>query len=143
MRRDDFLIRFISGKGFRKGWTAFIVAFFLIFVIIPTVYILSYAVTQWGAIEDNVLSNRETMDVIISAIGASFEIAAIVTVIDFAMGLPLAWILVRKKFRGKQFLDTLIDMPLTVPTAALGFSSAIFWATTPPSIDAPPSRSGP
>jgi thiamine transport system permease protein len=130
MKRRDWLVDFISGKGFRKGWTFFIVAFFLLFVVMPTVYIVTYAFTNWSAIDANVLSKPETMNAILGAIGASFAIAGIVTVIDFLAGLPVAWLLVRKQFRGKQFLDTLIDMPLAVPTAALGFSAAILWAQT-------------
>lgn len=131
------LINLISGKRFRKGWNAFIIGFFLIFVILPTVYVLSYVFTGWADIENVVLSNKATVDIIISAITVSFEIAAIVTVVDFFTGLPMAWLLVRKQFRGKKYLDTLIDMPLAVPTAALGFSSAIFWAITPESIETP------
>ena len=77
------------------------------------------------------------MTLITNAILSSFEIAAIVTLIDFLVGLPMAWILVRKQFRGKQLLDTMIDMPLAVPTAALGFSAAIFWAVTPASFNSP------
>jgi len=111
--------------------------FFLFFVILPTIYILSYAITDWGAIEQHVLDDPAMLDLILNAISASFQIAGIVTVIDILAGLPMAWILVRKEFRGKRFLDTLIDMPLAVPTAALGFSSAIFFAVTPESLAAP------
>lgn len=135
MVRSHWLTDLISRRGFRKGWTFFIIAFFFFFVILPTIYILSYALTDWSAIETNVLSDPATMDLIIGAILASFEIAAVVTLIDFLVGLPVAWMLVRKKFPGKKYLDTLIDMPLAVPTAALGFSAAIFWAATP---NAPP-----
>jgi thiamine transport system permease protein len=133
----DSLIAAISRKRFRTGWTAFIVIFFMFFVILPTVYILSYAFTNWDSIEQFVLNDPATMDMIWGAISASFQIAAIVTVIDILVGLPMAWILVRKEFRGKRFLDTLIDMPLAVPTAALGFSSAIFFAITPETLQAP------
>lgn len=133
----DSLITAISRKRFRTGWTAFIIVFFLFFVILPTVYILSYAFTNWGSIEQYVLDDPNMLDLILSAISASFQIAAIVTVIDILVGLPMAWILVRKQFRGKALLDTLIDMPLAVPTAALGFSSAIFFAITPESLQAP------
>lgn len=131
MKRRDWLVDFISGKGFRRGWVFFIVAFFLFFVVLPTVYILTYAFTDWNAIDINVLQKPEVMAVIIDAIIASFMIAGIVTLIDFLVGLPVAWMMVRKDFRGKRFLDTLIDMPLAVPTAALGFSAAIFWVQTP------------
>jgi thiamine transport system permease protein len=41
----------------------------------------------------------------------------------------MALILARKNFRGKKYLDTLIDLPLAVPTAALGFSVYLFWGT--------------
>ncbi|HUT26733.1 MAG TPA: ABC transporter permease subunit [Methanomassiliicoccales archaeon] len=111
--------------------------FFLFFVILPTVYILSYAFTSWGSIQTFVLDDPATMKVIMDSIVASFQIAGIVTVIDILVGLPVAWMLVRKQFRGKRFLDTLIDMPLAVPTAALGFSAAIFFALTPESLQAP------
>lgn len=115
----------------------FIISFFLLFVILPTVYILSYAFTNWASIEENVLNDAEMLDLIVNSIVASFQIAAIVTVIDIVVGLPMAWMLVRKQFRGKELLDTLIDMPLAVPTAALGFSSAIFFAITPETLQAP------
>jgi len=133
----DSLIAVISRKRFRTGWTAFIILFFLFFVILPTVYILSYALTDWGSIEKFVLNDPAMLDLIIDSIIASFEIAGIVTVIDILVGLPMAWMMVRKEFRGKALLDTLIDMPLAVPTAALGFSSAIFFAVTPESLAAP------
>jgi thiamine transport system permease protein len=127
----------ISGKGFRSTWKGFIIFFFLLFVILPTVWILSYAVTNWADLERLVFSDAAMRDLIVSAIVNSFLIAGIVTVIDILVGLPMAWMLVRKDFRGKRFLDTLIDMPLAVPTAALGFSCAIFWAVTKTSVMAP------
>ncbi len=68
---------------------------------------------------------------VLEALKVSFVIATIVTIIDFAAGLPMAWLMVRKDFWGKKYVDTLIDMPLAVPTAALGFSTALFWAVTP------------
>jgi ABC-type sulfate transport system permease component len=131
MNLRDQVVEIISRKGFRKGWTLFIIAFFLFFVVIPTIYVVTYAFTDWSAIDANVLNDPATMSTIISAIVVSFEIATVVTIIDILAGLPVAWILVRKEFRGKQLLDTLIDMPLAVPTAALGFSAAVFWVVDP------------
>lgn len=75
--------------------------------------------------------DAKPFDMVIDALKISFAIATIVTIIDFIAGLPMAWLLVRKDFRGKKYIDTLIDMPLAVPTAALGFSTALFWAVTP------------
>jgi len=138
MRTPASLIDLVSRRRFRKGWNAFIIAFFLLFVILPTVYVLSYVITGWEDINLMVLSDSAIMQLIYESIMMSFLIASIVTVVDFVVGLPMAWLMVRKQFRGKRYLDTLIDMPLAVPTAALGFSSAIFWAVTSPSLESPP-----
>lgn len=127
MARLERVLEFISRRSIRKGWLALVILFFLSFVIIPTIFVLTYAFTNWGAINSVVLSDPVKMRMITNAIVNSFEIAGIVTLIDFLAGLPMAWIMVRKQFRGKALVDTLIDMPLVVPTAALGFSAALFW----------------
>ena len=120
--KGSTFLEIISGKGFRSTWKYLIITFFLLFVILPTIWILSYAVTNWGDIQMRVFDDPAMRDLITSAIVNSFAIAGIVTLIDILVGLPMAWLLVRKDFRGKKLLDTLIDMPLAVPTAALGFS---------------------
>jgi len=116
-----------SKKNFRNAWFAIITVFFLVFIIVPTIYVVFYGLADWQTISDRVLGNPESMSLIWSALFTSFLLAIVVTVIDLIVGLPMAWIMVRKEFRGKHFLDTLIDMPLAFPTAALGFSIGIFW----------------
>jgi ABC-type Fe3+ transport system, permease component len=118
----------VSGKRrFKKVWFALICLLFLSLIILPSIYVLFEAVGQWDAIkmvmDDGVRSSQ-----IYGAVWNSFSIAFIVTIIDIIIGLPMAWMMVRKDFPGKKYLDTLIDMPLAFPTAALGFSVAIFWA---------------
>jgi thiamine transport system permease protein len=80
--------------------------------------------------------SREVFSQITGALTLSFVVAIIATLIDLAVGLPIAWVLVRKEFRGKSYVNTLIDMPLAIPTAAMGFSAALFWGITP-GIDKP------
>ncbi|MCK4949282.1 MAG: iron ABC transporter permease [Thermoplasmata archaeon] len=80
--------------------------------------------------------SREVLSQITGALTLSFVVAIIATLIDLAVGLPIAWVLVRKEFRGKSYVNTLIDMPLAIPTAAMGFSAALFWGITP-GIDKP------
>lgn len=41
-------------------------------------------------------------------------------IIDVAIGLLLAWVLVRYEFPGKRFLDSLVDLPFALPTAVAG-----------------------
>ena len=59
----------------------------------------------------------------------SYILGAIVTVLGIALGLPMAILITRKTF-GKwlsALLDTLINIPIIVPSIALGISLKFFW----------------
>jgi thiamine transport system permease protein len=59
----------------------------------------------------------------------SYSLAAIVTVLGIILGLPMAILIARKTF-GKwpsAILDTLIYVPIIVPSIALGISLKFFW----------------
>lgn len=64
-----------------------------------------------------------------SAIAWSFAIAFLVSTLDLLAGIPLAWFIVRSKTRWVNVIDTLADIPFIIPTAALGFSTLLFWST--------------
>ena len=123
--------KFVASRKVIKGWYGFVVLFFVLLVILPTVFVLSYVFTDWNGIQD-VIDDPAMSKMVWDSVIFSFELASVVVVIDIFAGLPMAWILVRKKFKGKAILDTLIDLPLAVPTAALGLSTALFWAATGP-----------
>lgn len=54
------------------------------------------------------------------AYGLTFGAAAIAAAVDVFLGLLLAWVLVRYEFPGRKLLDSLIDLPLALPTAVAG-----------------------
>jgi thiamine transport system permease protein len=59
----------------------------------------------------------------------SYLLGAIVTLMGFIVGLPMAILIARKKF-GKMpstVLDILVNIPLIVPSIALGVSLKFFW----------------
>ncbi len=61
----------------------------------------------------------------------SYGLAAVVTVIGIATGLPIAILIARKTF-GKLpsiIIDTLINVPIIVPSVALGISLKFFWSS--------------
>ncbi len=125
------LLHYASRDRVVRGWYAVVVAFLLIFVILPTVFVLSFLFTGWGALQSFVFNNAAILGQIWSAVGVSFGVALTITAIDLAFGLPLAWFIVRREFRGKNLLNTVVDSPLAVPTAGLGFSVALFWGLHP------------
>ncbi len=119
----------------RKGWNWFVVAFFIIIIVIPAIFVVTKVFTDWDLVQ-SVLDDSDAMSVIEGAVWNSFTIALIVTVIDLVVGLPMAWMMVRRDFKGKKWLDTLLDIPLAFPTAVLGISVVMFWLA-PEGVDIP------
>ena len=59
----------------------------------------------------------------------SYSLAGIVTLLSFVIGLPMALMIARKRF-GKYvstIFDVLVNIPLIVPSIALGISLKFFW----------------
>jgi len=63
------------------------------------------------------------------SLALSYALAGIVTLLSFVIGLPMAMMIARKRF-GKftsTVFDILINVPLIVPSIALGVSLKFFW----------------
>lgn len=105
----------------RTDWRKFIfvlAAIFFIFIIfLPAVFIL-LSIFNGGAV-----FNLQ----IFRAVWNSFLIGLIVLLIDIVFGLPLAWMLSRSNSKFAYLVDSLIDLSLVMPTAALGFSIYLYW----------------
>ena len=124
------LFKWINDKSnnekIRKAWFSLAFLVLVILIIIPAIFVVFKMFTEWGLVSE-VLHDPQMISTISGALWNSFSIAGIVTLIDVLVGIPLAWIMVRKQFRGKKYLDTLMDMPLAFPTAVLGISVVMFW----------------
>ena len=124
-------IEFVSQPRVSNLWYSFIVLFFLALVLFPTIFVLIYLVLEFSVVQSEVLSNQVILAGIFEALMYSITVSVIITLVDLFFGLPIAWILVRREFRYKSILNSIIELPLAVPTAGLGFSVAIFWGVTP------------
>ena len=62
----------------------------------------------------------------------SLKVAVIATAFSLVTGLWLAWILASRQFRGKEFLDALITLPLVFPPTVLGYYLLIVLARSSP-----------
>lgn len=107
------------------------VLFFLLLVFVPTAYVGFYALSNWDTIVSFVLGNPERLALIKGSLAFSFKAATLVTLLNILIAIPLAWLIVRYRFPGREWLDTVVDVPLVIPTAALGFSTALFWTGLP------------
>ncbi|MDC7278487.1 sulfate ABC transporter permease subunit CysT [Butyrivibrio fibrisolvens] len=59
---------------------------------------------------------------VLSGYFVSISTAFVASLINVVMGLILAWILVRYDFKGKRFIDGIIELPFALPTAVAGIS---------------------
>ncbi|TSA13521.1 MAG: molybdate ABC transporter permease subunit [Deltaproteobacteria bacterium] len=51
----------------------------------------------------------------------SFRIAMVATIISFAIGIPLGYLLAKKSFPGKDLMDSVITFPIILPPTVLGY----------------------
>ncbi|MGD0329017.1 MAG: ABC transporter permease subunit [Nitrososphaeria archaeon] len=114
-------------KVLRSSFGFFSVAFFLFFVIIPSIYVVTYVPLNWHAISLTIFSNPENTKEVIDSLEVSIVLALLVASIDIIIGIPLAFYLVRGKGRVPQIMNTIIEIPIITPTSALGLSVALFW----------------
>jgi sulfate transport system permease protein len=56
----------------------------------------------------------------VAAYKFTFGSSMIAALLNIALGLLVAWVLVRYEFVGKRLLDSLVDLPLALPTAVAG-----------------------
>jgi len=123
--------RFFSKPVYRKSLDTIVILFFGLVIIGPIINIFSTIFLNIPTINrdvfnDELLGNLQWLN-ILSSLGYSFTIAAIAVGIDIIIAFPISIILTRYNFRGKKILDALVDLPMAVPTSALGFSVLLFW----------------
>ncbi|MDH4162122.1 MAG: molybdate ABC transporter permease subunit [Nitrospirota bacterium] len=51
----------------------------------------------------------------------SLQVAAVATILIFAAGVPIAYLLARGVFRGREVVDVLITLPLVLPPTVTGY----------------------
>jgi sulfate/thiosulfate transport system permease protein len=65
---------------------------------------------------------------VLAALRLSFGAAALAAAINVPIGLLIAWVMVRYRFPGRSLADSLIDMPLALPTAVAGIALTALFA---------------
>ena len=109
------------------------VASLIIFVFLPSFFLISFTFTRWPEVYTEVFANPLIGDTnwleIQKYLSLSLRLAISAVIIDLVFGIPLAYILARKKFWGKGFLEDLISFTLVIPTSGFGFATLIAWTS--------------
>lgn len=85
----------------------------VLFILLPlvSVFLSITPAALWEALLD---------PVVIQSIGLTFLAAGIATAIAVFTGIPLAYLLARRKFWGKRMVEALVSLPVIVPHIAAG-----------------------
>jgi ABC-type spermidine/putrescine transport system permease subunit II len=105
----------------------------VLLVLLPTFYLISYVFLRWGEVNSEVFENpiigNENWNQILKTLFFSFRLSILTVLFDLIFGIPLAYVLARKKFPGKSLLEDIITLPLVIPTSGFGFATLITWTT--------------
>ena len=111
----------------RNGIT--LLVFFAV-VLIPSLFVALPAVEAvFSGVLPKALSGSGVWGDYWQSILLSYFVGAVATVLNMVIGLPMAILIARRKFGegASTVLDTLVNIPIIVPSVALGASLAIFW----------------
>ena len=56
-----------------------------------------------------------------AALELSVRVAVLATAVNAVVGIPLAWLLARRRFRGKGLVDLAVTLPLVLPPTVTGY----------------------
>lgn len=57
---------------------------------------------------------------VLRSIGLTFSAGALATALALLTGVPLAYLLARRRFRGKRLLEAIVNLPIVIPHTAAG-----------------------
>jgi thiamine transport system permease protein len=125
--------RKLSYKKAAHSRNILILVVFFALILVPTLFV---ALSAFQAIPTPTFTNAVTGKGIWGSFWQSlllsYGLGAIVTVVNTIIGLPTAIIIARRK-AGKfmsSIFDLLVNVPLVVPSIALGVSLGIFWKSS-------------
>ena len=104
----------------RGGWgtrtLAGLATLFALFLGLPVVTLVARAIT------DGSLAHALGSRVVLEALTLSLVTTAISLVVTVVMGLPLAFVLARWRFRGKGLVEAIVDLPIVLPPSVAGLA---------------------
>ena len=115
--------RVLPGFGLTIGIT---MTYLGIIVIIP----LSALVIKSASIDIHSLVSQLSSRRVLAAFRVSISASFYAAIFDAVFGLLIAWTLVRYRFFGKRFIDSLIDLPFALPTAVAGIALTTLYSNT-------------
>ncbi len=93
------------------AWLLMMALLLIVFLLLPVAIILFRGLSSLGSISSNA---------VLEALRVSAWTTATTVIITIAFGTPVAYLLARFEFWGKQVLDAALDLPLVLPPVVAG-----------------------
>jgi len=114
------------------AWSGLVVL--LIFVFFPSFYLFSFVIRLWPSVYVEVFAHPILGDVywkeMLRYLSLSLRLSLVTVVIDLLLGVPLAYLLVKRRFEFEGFLEDLTMLPLVIPTSGFGFATMLAWTAS-------------
>jgi thiamine transport system permease protein len=124
--------RKLSGKNVTMSRNTMAIMIFVFVVLLPSLFVALPAIsaTTDGTL-NNAVSGTGVWQGYWQSLLVSYLLAAAVMGINLLLGLPMAILIARKRFGPlpSKILDALVNIPLIVPSIALGASMSFFWSS--------------
>ena len=101
--------------GIGRWAVALAAAIALAFLTLPVVWLVGRALSGDGSVDESVLV----------ALRLSLVTTALSLALTLGFGTPLAWVLARRRFPGRRYVDALVDIPIVLPPAVAGLALLI------------------
>lgn len=130
----SFEKRLSSGKvvSLRDGAT--LLTFFVI-ILVPALFVIgsAFPALMDGTLNNALVGSGDFWSRYWPSLVLSYFIGFVATLVNVVAGLPMAILIARKRM-GKSVanvFDVLVNIPIIVPSVALGFSLSLFWSGLP------------
>jgi molybdate transport system permease protein len=113
-------IRSSDGPAVHPGWgtrsLVGLAALSGLFLALPVAILVARALL------DGSLARALTAKVVLDALVLSLATTAVSLVVTVAFGLPLAFVLARRRFRGSGWVEAIVDLPIVLPPSVAGLA---------------------
>lgn len=103
----------------KKAWFEFVLSFLGILLLF---FIAAPVVKLVFGVDPQIVVDTVKEEEVYSSILRTFGASLVATIISIILGVPLGYLLARKDFYGKSFVESLINIPVIIPHTAAGIA---------------------
>ncbi len=102
-------------RDYVTAFFALIGTFLVLYILLPLVVIISKQLFDW-----EMLMKTLHDELVLKALRNSLLTSTATMIISLFFGVPLGYVLARKDFRGKSFVQAVVDVPIVIPHSVVG-----------------------